>query len=66
MGSRREGGDRFLPQNEGFKFPRRQRILYWFIVVIILHFSLTLINVVFKETVIYDGMRDAFSRSRVS
>ena len=66
MGSRREGGDRFLPQNEGFKFPWRQRILYWFIVVIILHFSLTLINVVFKETVIYDGMRDAFSRSRVS
>ncbi len=33
---------------------------------IILHFLVTLTNVVFKETVIYDGMRDAFSRSRVS
>ena len=67
MGSRREGGDRFLPQNEGLKFPRTGEFfnVYWFIVLII-QFSVTLIYVVFKETVIYDGMWDAFSRSRVS
>ena len=67
MGSKREGGDRFLPQNEGFKFPRSGEFsnAYWFVVSII-QFSVTLTNVVFKETVIYDGMWDAFSRSRVS
>ena len=31
MGSRREGGDRFLPQNEGLKFPRTGEFfhVYW-------------------------------------
>ena len=65
MGSGREGGDRFLPHNEGFKFPGA-REFYIMVHGIILHFLVTLTNVVFKETVIYDGMRDAFSRSRVS
>lgn len=57
----------FCHKTRVLSFPRSGEFFnaYWFVVSII-QFSVTLTNVVFKETVIYDGMWDAFSRSRVS